>query len=198
MFRFVVHSDKEKHKRAWKTTEKYAVPSSRPQLEGAAPQPVLPSHQPAASAPEKAKEPEAGCPSKKRKIEPKDSLANSRMKALQNVKIEGAATPTKSGTPDQKPTPPKATPDTNLVIAMRTAEASIKAVYNRVCTLTMRSSEIQHNVNNIDEWKWLSVTPQYTSFLKHMQKFEDCKQESKLLRRLLLAGGDLGHCECFY
>ena len=191
MFRFVVHSDREKHSLAWKTTEKYKPATSRAMLQNTSSQPALPC-QPSGSVQGRPIEPEQEWPSKKRNTDPKDGLANVRMKALQQIEAE-QVTPIKSGPPDTVETPTKKANSESPAWVIRSAEQGIKVVYTRICALTMRSSEIQHNVSNLEDWKWLSVSPQYSAFLKDAKKFEESKQESPLLRRLLLAGGDLGH-----
>ena len=206
-FRFVEISDTETHARKFIATEKFAASDMPALTSGSAslpsPLPLQPNVLPTSETPQPSQPAKLPASSsvegeRKRKQDFRQSFAEQRLKALQEVKAEEAGTPSKAAVKEAKDTitPTKKANTDSTAWVVRTAEQSIKVIYSRVAALTMRSFEIQNNVQHIEQWKWLSATPQYADFLNQMKKFEESKKDSPLMRRLLLGSGDLGAYAC--
>ena len=203
LFRFIVISDEEEHKRRWQSQQQLepvassssALPSTA--ITGGHVNPATVSHQRLANVPSallpQQPTPPASQPSTQEASADKEKTSGASKR--ENTNNNPVAKKKARGKDPSVSPPPSQTSSSagdDISKAMRTMEAKTKTLITDVINVMMKADEVQQNIAETTSWKYLKGVPHYEAFLAAKEQLAEAKAKQSWVKILLISNFDFG------
>ena len=71
-------------------------------------------------------------------------------------------------------------------------EKTMKALISQLQQVYIQTNEIKLSVQTEEEWSWLATLPQWESFIKTIKKLDAAKEQTPMVKKLLMNRCDFG------